>query len=110
MQRAYGVMDWSVPGGPGWIRRDRYDVPATANVAGNLTEAQLRPMLQALLAERFKLTLHKRSKEMSGYALVVGKRGPKVKASADGEEHEDTFRVDASGLSGEGKSMPNVPR
>ena len=40
MQRAYGVMDWNVTGGPGWIRTDRYDVTATANVAGNLTEAQ----------------------------------------------------------------------
>src|SRR5437667_6944117 len=67
MQRAYGVMDWNVSGGPGWIRTDRYDVSAKANVAGNLTEAQLRPMLQALLAERFKLRLHQSSKEMSGY-------------------------------------------
>src|SRR5437879_7788588 len=75
MQRAYGVMDWNVTGGPGWIRTDRYDVSAKANVPGNLTEAQLRPMLQALLAERFKLKLHQGSKEMSGYALVVGKGG-----------------------------------
>src|SRR5260221_5955517 len=59
MQRAYGVMDWNVSGGPGWIRSDRCDVIAKANVAGNLTEKQLQPMLQALLAERFKLRLHK---------------------------------------------------
>src|SRR3989442_1202246 len=68
MQRAYGVMDWNVTGGPGWIRTDRFDVTAKANVAGNLTEGQLKPMLQALLAERFKLRLHKASKEMNGYA------------------------------------------
>jgi len=68
MQRAYGVMDWNVTGGPGWIRTDRYDVSAKAGIAGNLTEAQLRPMLQRLLAERFKLKLHQGSKEMSGYA------------------------------------------
>src|SRR5258708_3152009 len=86
MQRAYGVVDWNVSSGPGWIRTDRYDVAAKADVAGNLTEAQVKPMLQALLAERFKLRLHQSSKEMSGYALVVGKGGPKVKAAADGEE------------------------
>src|SRR6266446_633836 len=45
MQRAYGVMDWNVTGGPAWIRTDRYDVSAKAVVAGNLTEGQLQPML-----------------------------------------------------------------
>src|ERR1700730_14164716 len=41
MQRAYGVMDWNVSGGPGWIRTDRFDVSANANVEGDLTDAQL---------------------------------------------------------------------
>jgi len=36
-------------------------------------------MLQALLAERFKLTVHRESKEQAVYALVVGKNGPKLK-------------------------------
>jgi uncharacterized protein (TIGR03435 family) len=93
MQRAYGVMDWNVSGGPGWIRTDRYDVAAKA--AANLTERQLQPMLQALLAERFKLRLHNASKEMPGYALVVARGGPKLTPTADGEEHSDTFRLNA---------------
>jgi uncharacterized protein (TIGR03435 family) len=46
MQRAYGVMDWNIAGGPGWSRTDLYDVAAKAIVAGNLTEKQLQPMLQ----------------------------------------------------------------
>src|SRR3977135_16702 len=54
MQRAYGVMDWNVTGGPGWIRADRYDVSAKAIIAGNLTEAQLRPDRQGLRADTFK--------------------------------------------------------
>ena len=110
MQRAYGVMDWNVSGGPGWIRTDRYDVAASANVAGNLTEGQLKPMLQALLAERFKLRLHKASKEMNGYALVIAKGGPRVKAAVDGEEHADTFRMSGTGLRGQGITMENLAR
>lgn len=110
MQRAYGVMDWNVSGEPGWIRTDRYDVAAKANVAGNLTEKQLQPMLQALLAERFKLRLHKSSKEMSGYVLVVTKGGPKLKAAADGEEHPDTFRMNGTGLKGQGIKMEDFAR
>jgi uncharacterized protein (TIGR03435 family) len=110
MQRAYGVMDWNVAGGPGWIRADRYDVEANAIVAGNLTERQLQPMLQKLLAERFKLKLHKTSKGLDGYALVVAKGGPKVKASVDGEEHPDTFRMSRTGLSGQGITMADLAR
>ena len=110
MQRAYGVMDWNVSGGPGWIRTDRFDIVAKASVVGNLTERQLQPMLQRLLAERFKLKLHRSSKEMPGYALMVARSGPKVKATADGEEHQDTFRMSGVGLSGRGITMENFAR
>ena len=110
MQRAYGVMDWNVSGGPGWIREDRWDVAAKAKVAGDLTEAQLKPMLQRMLAERFNLKLHEGSKEMSGYALVVRRGGPKLKAAADGQEHADTFRMNATGLSGQGIKMADFAR
>jgi uncharacterized protein (TIGR03435 family) len=110
MQRAYGVMDWNVSTGPAWIRSDRFDVAAKAPVAGNLTEQQLRPMLQALLAERFKLKLHKTTKEMSGYALVVAKGGPKVQPSAGGEAHPDAFRFNGTGLSFQGITMEDFAR
>jgi len=110
MQRAYGVMDWNVSGGPGWVRTDRFDVAAKANVRGDLTEAALQPMLAKLLAERFKLTLHRSSTQTSGYALEVAKGGPKLKPSADAEEHQDTFRLARFGLSGQGISMRNFAR
>jgi uncharacterized protein (TIGR03435 family) len=67
-------------------------------------------MLATLLAERFKLKLHKSSKEMPGYALEVGKGGPKVKAAADGQEHPDTFRFGSTGLSGQGITMRDLAR
>jgi uncharacterized protein (TIGR03435 family) len=110
IQRAYGVMGWNISGGPGWIDTDRYDVSAKAIVAGNLTEAQLRPMLRALLAERFKLRLHEASREMAGYALVVGRGGLKVKAVADGDEHADTFRMRADGIQAQGLTMEDFAR
>src|SRR5579872_156558 len=79
MQQAYGVMGWNVTGGPAWIHSDRWDIAAKAPVSVNLTEAQLRPMLQALLADRFHLKVHEGSKEMPGYALVVAKGGLKAR-------------------------------
>jgi bla regulator protein BlaR1 len=88
---AYGVQDFQISGGPPWLGSDRYDIEAKAEGPSegdirNMSEEQRklemdrrRLMLQALLAERFKLTLHKESKEAPIYALVVAKNGPKLK-------------------------------
>ncbi|HWE48541.1 MAG TPA: TIGR03435 family protein [Bryobacteraceae bacterium] len=106
IQRAYGVMGWQISGASRWLDDDRYDVAATALVRGNLTEEELRPMLQRLLTERFNLKLHKDSKRMSGYALVVAPGGPKVKTAAGDEEHGDTFRMNnQTGLTAQSLSM-----
>src|SRR5215475_10107133 len=51
IQRAFGMKGFQISGGPSWLDADRYDVlaKAPAAITGNLTEEQLRPMLQALL-------------------------------------------------------------
>jgi uncharacterized protein (TIGR03435 family) len=60
-----------------------YDVVAKAEGDAPLTRNQFRPMMQALLAERFKLQIHHEMREMPVYELVLAKNGPKLKASAD---------------------------
>lgn len=110
IQRAWGVMDWNVTGGPGWIRTDRFNVVAKAKVQGDLREDELQPMLQHLLADRFQLRLHKSEQRMAGYAMVVSRGGPRVKASADTEPHPYSFRFNATGLSGHGVSMYDFTR
>ena len=59
-----------------------YDIVAKAEREGTPTRAEFRQMLQSLLADRFKLEVHREMKEMPVYALVVGKNGPKLKESA----------------------------
>jgi uncharacterized protein (TIGR03435 family) len=81
IQQAYGIKDFQITGGPSWMGTERYDVSAKPEGDANVTGEQLRPMIQALLADRFKLTLHKETKEMPIYALVVGKNGPKMQES-----------------------------
>jgi uncharacterized protein (TIGR03435 family) len=59
-----------------------YDIAAIAEGNDSPTRDQFRQMLQALLAERFKLRFHRGTKEMRVYVLVVGEKGPKFKQSA----------------------------
>jgi bla regulator protein BlaR1 len=80
IQQAYNVKAFQISGGPGWIDSERYDLVAKAD--GDISgPAQLRPLLQKLLADRFQLTIHHDTKELPVYALVVGKNGPKFKES-----------------------------
>ena len=81
---AYGVRNDQISGGPGWIGSDRFDINAKAETpVDRIPEEQLRPMLQALLAERFQLKVHHESERRTVYALVVGKNGPKFQPSSE---------------------------
>jgi uncharacterized protein (TIGR03435 family) len=62
-----------------------YDISAVAEGNDSPTREEFREMLQALLANRFKLRLHRETKEMPVYALVVAKDGPKFKESTPDE-------------------------
>lgn len=57
MKTAYRVEDFQILGGPGWLDSDRFDIEAKA--AGSPPQEQVRLMLQSLLADRFKLALHR---------------------------------------------------
>ena len=63
--------------GPGWIDTDRYDLEAKS--PEGVADTEIKPMLQALLKERFGLVAHVESKEMPVYDLAVMKDGPKIK-------------------------------
>lgn len=80
IQQAYGVRDFQIIDAPSWVNSERFDVLAKApDGTANLTPDKLRPMIQALLEDRFKLVLHRETKEMPAYALVIAKGGPKLK-------------------------------
>lgn len=80
---AYNVKDFQIAGVSATLLGldQLYDI--TAKVEGEDTPAleQVRLMLRSLLAERFQLRLHRETKELPVYNLVVGKNGPKLKAS-----------------------------
>lgn len=66
---------------PGWALDVAYDIEARTE-SQSATKDEMRAMMQALLAERFKLTVHRSSDEVPVYALVQltpGKLGPKLR-------------------------------
>jgi uncharacterized protein (TIGR03435 family) len=79
IRTAYGVDADKVLGGPSWLETDRFDIAAKAPQSTPPETVKL--MLQAALADRFKLVIHKDSKPMSVFVLSMGKGKPKMKES-----------------------------
>jgi len=79
-----GNIQYLMPGLPDWIDSQHFDIEARAE--GNPTKDQFRLMVQSLLADRFKLTTHQETRELSVFALVLsrpGKLGPQLAPHPD---------------------------
>ncbi len=81
-----------VLGGPTWIDNDHYDVEARidesmaatfATMSNDRQKEQTSLMMQALLADRFKLKVHFETRQLPIYALAVAKGGPKLAAAKE---------------------------
>jgi uncharacterized protein (TIGR03435 family) len=83
---AYKVKPYQITG-PDWLASQRFDI--VAKLPEGASKDDVPKMLQALLEERFKLTVHRDSKEHPVLALVVGKGGPKMKESLEAPEPLD---------------------
>jgi len=120
-------------GGPAWVTSDKYDLTAKADEAtvaawGKLPEKEqteeLRSMMQALLADRFHLTMRHETREMPVWALTVAKGGPKFGATKeppaglnDGEDgtkpydsskpYKTRWKLDRGLLEGQDVTMDN---
>src|SRR5271165_4860753 len=83
---AYRIQPYQITGGPPWFATARYDISAKPEVAAKDGELQL--MLQALLKDRFQLTLKRETRELPIYALVLAKKdgvlGPNLVESKEG--------------------------
>jgi uncharacterized protein (TIGR03435 family) len=89
---AYNLQDFQLSGGPPWTTHGMLDnselfqVLAKPAEGQTPTERQFRLMLQALLADRFKLQIHHVGKQLPAYDLVLNKGGAKLKESAPDTE------------------------
>lgn len=118
---AYDVREFQISGGPNWIATERFDITARAERAANaeastqvpaapshMTDSERKTMqeqmaqrLQALLADRFHLAIHRETKEQQGYALVVAKGGPKLRpAENKSDERQGMMRMGRGSVEG----------
>jgi len=75
---AYDLHPRQIAGGPPWLEMEKYDVSAKPDTPGLPSVRQLKGMVQKLLTERFALTFHREKKELSVYAIMIGKNGSKL--------------------------------
>ena len=78
---AYGIHAKQITGAPAWVETEKFDLAAQPNGEGQPNDKQWKAMVQKLLADRFKLAFHRDKKELSVYAITVGKNGPKLTKS-----------------------------
>ena len=86
---AYEIQNPQLAGGPNWMGSERFDVAAKTEsdppISRPDSERRMLLMIQRLLAERFKLTLHTETRELQAYALVMGRTdrrmGPRLRES-----------------------------
>jgi uncharacterized protein (TIGR03435 family) len=84
--------------GPDWISHQRFDI--SAKLPDGATVAQIPDMLQSLLADRFQLKMHRETKEMPAYALVLGKSPLKLTETPPDTETHDADGTVTMGASG----------
>ena len=90
---AYQIQGFQLVGGPDWLEKDRYDITAKMEgdpppVVPGTGADHMMLATRTLLGERFKLKMHKETRQLDIYALVMakpdGKPGPALKpASGD---------------------------
>jgi uncharacterized protein (TIGR03435 family) len=74
----YNLHARQISGGPPWLDSDRFSITAKPDTPGMPSIAQLRMMLQKLLADRFQLKFHMEKRALSVYAITLVKGGPKM--------------------------------
>ena len=112
VQIAFGLfgpnVDKMIEGGPKWLDVDTYDVFAKAEEP--TTEAQLKLMLQNMLADRFRLSFHHETREVPAYALIVAKNGARLEQATGAEDRQGITMIVGKPLVARNVSISDLSR
>jgi uncharacterized protein (TIGR03435 family) len=93
---ALDAREGMVTGGPKWMDEDRFDVIAKS--AEVMSPHGMAGMLKTLIVQRFKLETHSEEQPVTVFALVPGKREPKLKESAGSTHSECKSSLGEAGI------------
>ena len=115
---AYDVRESQLMGGPNWLESQRYDIIAKAPPSEGPTDPrqmtsdqreilqrQMRERVRNLLADRFQLTIHRETKEIPIYALVLGKNGSKIQPAKEQQGPRHGMQLRRGQMNAEGASL-----
>jgi uncharacterized protein (TIGR03435 family) len=95
IEDAYQIKPFQLLGGPHWIDQDRFEVIAKGDSSAGADKVRL--MLQALLEDRFQLTLHRETKQQN-ISLLTVKTQPKIKPSKEGSRQYSSTMTQRDGV------------
>jgi uncharacterized protein (TIGR03435 family) len=91
---ALGIRDFQLEGAPKWLDSERYDIDAKADFTGQVTPAELMPMVRGLLVSRFGLAFHHETKEAPVYSMAAAKNGAKLHPNTGTPGHSTDWGKD----------------
>lgn len=100
---AYGVREFLISAGPGWVETERFDIEGRMGSSPGETapakeeQRERIERLRSLLADRFQLAFHRETREQPAYVLVTAKGGPKFHESAETNGRIRMYRATISG-------------
>ena len=106
----FRIQKEQIVGGAGWLDTDRFDIEAKTGRPEKITQDQIPPLLESLLAERFHFKFHRETRDLTVNLLDIDKNGPKLKPSADGAATDMRMNQGPgkSQLTGTGVSMQSL--
>jgi uncharacterized protein (TIGR03435 family) len=72
-----------IEGGPDWIHSETFEIDAKSDGHPSI-QTMLGPMMRSILEDRFKLRIHRETRQGPVYELALGKGSPKLKPLQDG--------------------------
>lgn len=114
LQWAYELQRVQIEG-PDWLRETRFDI--MAKTADPVDEAHLRVMLRRLLTERFGIRMHRETRVLPTYEIVLAKDGPRLHDSSDKDaskllvsarKGDPQFSKDKTGLVAEAATINDI--
>jgi uncharacterized protein (TIGR03435 family) len=106
IRNAYGIQSFQLAGETGWTDSEYYDIEAKTGAGESLSEEQLKPYLQSLLADRFHLKVHWETREANVYALVLHKSAPRMKENLEGKDPSMSVQKNSGRVLMKGVGVP----